>query len=135
MPPSRRRNAQQRLTTQATELALAAPQVVTQRLLRMAAAGGAPSARDRREFQRMGLEKVAAFHESWAAMFAEAVRVNQQIALAMVQTLWFPWLGPRRGAAPAWPQAVWGVLGRGLAPVHGRAVANARRLGRPSARR
>ena len=38
---------------QATDLAVAAPQVVAHRLTRMAMAGANPSARDRREFTRM----------------------------------------------------------------------------------
>jgi hypothetical protein len=120
------------LATHAAELTLAVPQVVAHRVARMAAAGHAPSARDRREFHRMGAEKVAAFGESWVAMGAEALRVQQ----AWAATLWRWSLTPWAGTMP-WPpsQAQWhaaldGVLGSGLEPVHRRAVANAKRLGR-----
>ena len=56
------------IARQAAELAVAVPQVIAHRLTRLALAGPAPSARDRREFQRMGAEKAAAFAESWNAM-------------------------------------------------------------------
>ena len=49
---------------QATDLAVAAPQVVAHRLTRMAMAGANPSARDRREFTRMVSEKQTAFQQS-----------------------------------------------------------------------
>lgn len=120
------------LTTHAAELAFAVPQVVAHRVARMAAAGHTPSARDRREFHRMGAEKVAAFGESWFAMGAEMLRVQQ----AWAATLWRWSLAPWAGAMPwppsqaQWQQALHGVLGRGIEPVHRRAVANARRLGR-----
>ena len=57
-----------RLSTQASELMVAAPQVVAHRLGRMALAGPKPSAKDQREFHRMGAEKLAAFGEAWQAM-------------------------------------------------------------------
>ncbi|HRP29208.1 MAG TPA: hypothetical protein PLG77_12335, partial [Burkholderiaceae bacterium] len=65
---ARRRTPSQRLAAQAVELSLAAPQVVAQRVARMARGGAAPSTADRREFARMGTEKVAAFWQSWFAM-------------------------------------------------------------------
>src|SRR4030095_13287642 len=52
-------------------IALTAPQVVAHRLVRMALSGPVLSARDRREFTRMGAEKVAAVYESWDAMLAQ----------------------------------------------------------------
>jgi hypothetical protein len=120
-----------KLARQTGELALAAPQVVAHRVTRMLLAGAQPSARDRREFTAMGAEKVAAFQESWMAMGMQAWRVQQQMAFAWWQALFTPWA---RARAPQWPQAMMGVLGQGLAPVHRRAVANARRLGRPARR-
>lgn len=119
---------------QAAELALAVPQVMTQRIARMAAAGHAPSARDRREFTRMGSEKIAAFHESWFAMAAEAWRIQQQFVLSWLGAFMSPWaaLRPPRGPSKAQLQrAAISVLGHGVAPVHRRAVANAKRLARP----
>lgn len=133
MTASRRRSTSKHMATQAAELAVAVPQVVAHRMLRMALAGGTPSARDRREFRLMGAEKMAAFQESWTAMWLEALRAQQQFSLSLLQPLWFPW-------AVAWPsrhlsaarlqRAALGVLGKGVAPVHRRAVANAKRLGR-----
>lgn len=114
------------LARQSAELAAAAPQVVMHRLSRLALAGAQPSARDRREFNRMGAEKVAAFQESWMAMGMQVWRVQQQMALASWQALFMPWARVR---APQWPHAMVGVLGQGLKPVHRRAVANAKRLG------
>lgn len=140
MNASSRRKAS-RLSAQASELMLAAPQVVAHRLGRMAAAGHKPSARDRREFHRMGAEKLAAFGEAWQAMALQMLKSNQQIAASMMLS-WWPASALRGGAkiapltqaAAAWQQAALDVLGQGMRPVHRRAVANARRLGRRTGR-
>lgn len=132
---SRRKAA--RLGKQTSELMLAAPQVVAHRLGRMAAAGPKPSARDRREFHRMGAEKLAAFGEAWQAMTLQMLRSNQQLAASMMRS-WWPALNKRPGAkSPAltqaasdWQHAALDILGQGIRPVHRRAVANAKRLGR-----
>ena len=113
--------------TQASELMFAAPQVVAQRLGRMAAAGPRPGARDRREFQRMGAEKVAAFGEAWQAMALQMLKSNQQVAASMMRSTWSA--SAMMQAAAAWQRAMLDVMGQGLAPVHRRAVANAKRLG------
>ena len=63
---SRRKVA--RLHAQASELLVAAPQVVAHRLGRMALSGPKPSLKDQREFHRMGAEKIAAFGEAWQAL-------------------------------------------------------------------
>jgi hypothetical protein len=128
--PSRRRRSSSTLAAQSAALAVAVPQVVAHRLTRLALAGPRPSARDRREFHRMGAEKIAAFQESWMAMAAESWRIQQQVALGTMQALWFPWLAG--GRAQAWPakRAARAILGSGLAPVRRRAVANAKRLQR-----
>jgi len=113
------------------ELAMAVPQVVAHRVSRMALAGPTPSARDRREFGRMGSEKVAAFQESWMAMFMHAAMAQQRLALSWWRMLAWPWTGAGGhdllGEAGRAGQA---VLHKGLLPVHRRAVANARRLGK-----
>jgi hypothetical protein len=98
----------------------------------MAMAGGTPSARDRKEFHRMGAEKVTALSESWNAMVMQAFFANQQLALSYMQSLWFPWLGrrPSQAASRQLSNAALGILGSGMAPFHGRATANAKRLGR-----
>jgi hypothetical protein len=129
--PSRRRSS--RAARQAVELALAVPQVVAHRTMRMALAGASPSSHDQSEFWPMGTEKALAFSESWMAMFAEAARVNQQLALSMLRAFWFPWMSPMptvsQGSARM-QRAALGVVGKGIGPVHRRAVSNAKRLGR-----
>jgi hypothetical protein len=128
-----RRNRSSRAARQAVELALAVPQVVAHRALRMASAGATLSASDQREFWRMGYEKVLAFNQSWWAMCAEAVRINQQMALSMVQAFWFPWMRPlpgfRSGAAQL-HRAAMDVASKGVAPIQRAATANAKRLSR-----
>lgn len=134
MPSHRNRNS---LAARSTELAWAVPQVVAHRVARLAAAGHAPSARDRREFHRMIGEKAAAFSESWIAMGGYWLSLQQ----AWANALWRWALMPCSGAMPwppsgaQWQRAAQGLLSRGLAPVHRRAVANAKRLGRAAARR
>jgi hypothetical protein len=132
-----------RLATKTAELMLAAPQVVAHRVGRMAQAGHVLSAQDRREFSRMGSEKVAAFQESWAAMGQQAWRQQAQLAQVWMG-LWTAWL---RAASRPWHPTGWlvgtqaigrsasqlqqvalGMADKGLEPVHRRAVANARRL-------
>jgi hypothetical protein len=132
-----RRRPRSTLAARSTELAWAVPQVVGHRLARLASAGPTPTARDRREFHRMGAEKASAFAESWVAMGSYWFRLQQAWA-----TAWWGWtLMPWRGAMPwppsgrQWQTAAQGLLSHGLAPVHRRAVANAKRLGRPAARR
>jgi hypothetical protein len=70
---SRHNRKSRALATQVIDLGLAVPQVVAHRVARMALAGLSPSMRDRREFHRMGAEKVAAFYESWNAMLLESL--------------------------------------------------------------
>lgn len=111
------------LPLQMAELALAAPQVVAHRVTRMALAGATPSARDQREFHQMGAEKLAAMGEAWFAMWVQAFHAQQQLALGMLRTATLP-------STSALTRAGLGVLGHGLAPVHKRAVANAKRLGK-----
>lgn len=119
------RRSQRKLATQTLGLSMTAPMVVAHRMQRMAAAGLHPGARDRREFTRMGAEKVAAFWESWAAMGWAAVQAQQQMWLAAFTAPWRAVATPSRLIADTLR-----IASRGLAPVHRRAVANARRLGR-----
>ncbi|HEV7688144.1 MAG TPA: hypothetical protein VGQ80_16325 [Acidimicrobiia bacterium] len=100
------------LSLQAWEVAVTAPLVVGHRLARMAVAGANPSARDRREFTRMGQEKVTAGYESMAAMATACAGAG----------------------ATTWAEALDAGLRLatgGFAPVHSRVMANGRRLGRP----
>ena len=121
MPSRRRSRPSSRIATQVAELALAAPQVMAHRLARLAVAGASPSARDRGEFYRMSAEKVIAFYESWNAILLAQLRANWALALCPFQWWWSPARLRRTNLA---------ILGAGLAPVHRRATANLRRLGR-----
>ena len=130
---TRRIRKSKSLAAQSIELGVAVPQVIAHRMARMAIAGAAPSARDRREFQRMGSEKIIAVSEVWNAMAAETFRANQKLALSFAQSFWFPWVFPIPSVKSASRQvsnAALGILGKGMAPLHRRTVANARRLGR-----
>jgi hypothetical protein len=121
--PTRRRRRSRSLAVQTFELGVAVPQVMAHRLTRM----------DHAEFQRMGIEKMEAFNESWAAMATQAFIENQKFALAAMQSLWFPWMRPAPTAKSISKQvnrAAENVLREGLQPVRRRAVANAKRLKR-----
>jgi len=132
MPARRRPPAS--LSTKTAELALAVPQVVAHRLLRMAHAGPHLSARDRKEFARMIAEKNSAFGESWNAMALQALQSQRTFAAALALAATPPRstrAGPGAHALAAQlQQAALAVIGKGLAPVHRRAVANAKRLAR-----
>ena len=131
--PVRRVHKSKSLARKAAELAIAAPQVVAHRVTRLALSGPALSERDRKEFHAMGAEKAEAFSQAWNAMFAQAARSNQSLASAWLRALVSP---PGKGAATAthlaaqWQGAALSVLGKGMAPVHRKAVSNARRLAR-----
>ncbi len=141
MNKSSRRKAL-RIGTQATELMFAAPQVVAHRLGRMRAPGAGTSARDQLEFHRMGAEKIAAFGEAWSQMAFQMLKANQQMAQAWMSAWWFPVrmtssAAARRSLSRAAAQmqgSALRVMSSGLAPVHRRATANARRLGRAKVR-
>jgi hypothetical protein len=120
-----------RVAIKSIELAFAVPQVVAHRLARMALAGPVPSLRDQQEFMLMGTEKVAAFCESWTAMCAAAVQANAALFLTPVLS-WSALpaaLGARMSPARAHRTAL-KILGSGVAPLHRRAGANAKRLQR-----
>ena len=105
------------------DLSIDAPFVISHRLTRFALAAHQPSEQDREEFLGMVLEKQLAMTESWLAMWAEVVSVQQSI--------WLAWLG---GSSSWWhalatPHLTANrVLYEGLAPYHQKAGANARRL-------
>ena len=137
MPAAARRSAPA-VMTQATEMALAVPQVVSHRMARMALAGPLPNASDRAEFHRMGAEKVEALQESWQAMAARAMQVQQTMAISLARSLWAPpsfqGSGSLQDMATQWHHSAWSVLHEGIAPLHRRAVANARRLNKRGVR-
>ena len=109
--PMTLRRRRKSLAVKTFELGLAAPQVIAHRLARM----------DHAEFHRMGFEKIAAANEAWVAMGLQAFLEHQKL----MQSFWFPWLR-RPSATGQWNR----ILGKGMAPIHRRAVANAKRLGR-----
>jgi hypothetical protein len=108
------------------------PEVVAQRMTRLWLAGAAPSNRDRDEMYVMWAEKCAAFYQSWNAMCVEMLRANLRLAFS---PMW--WAGPPVTARQAsarltahGQRAALAILGAGLAPIHRRASANAKRLRR-----
>ena len=130
--PSR---AHRKLAQQTLGLSIAAPLVVAHRVGRMAAAGAKPNARDRKEFNLMGAEKMAAFYESWAAMGLAAVKSQQQMAASMWRAaVMAPWTMAKPASllpsSNTLARHALQVMTQGMAPVHRRAVGNAKRLGR-----
>jgi hypothetical protein len=97
------------------EISVAAPQVIGHRTLRMASAGALPNARDRREFTRMGQEKIEAMGESAFAVGTRLWLTQETLAASLVEH----WLEQAASRGQA-----------GMAPVHRRVTSNARRLGR-----
>ncbi|HYD81033.1 MAG TPA: polyhydroxyalkanoate granule-associated phasin [Paucimonas sp.] len=144
------------LTLKTWEMMLASAQVIGHRTGRMALAGPAPDARDRREFHRMGQEKLEAAAESLQAIGLRVYAMNQQIALLAYRQFvasvggFMALAGSRSMAHTAKLQsdlmrnamshaasalnqlggAVARTAHKGLMPIHSRATANARRLAR-----
>lgn len=126
------------LQRKAAELTVAAPVVVAHRVGRMLVARGNPSTRDQKEFALMTSEKTEAMAEAWAAIGATVMRASQR----NLQSGFDAWMNPRTyrelamGRLPKALRSPWGRVGddmvratlNGLAPVHRRAVANAKRL-------
>ena len=137
MATRRQRAKTSALAVQAAELALAAPQVIAHRLSRVALAGPRLSERDRKEFELMVAEKNAAFSEAWQAMATHGARANQALAASFFKSFIGVAHGKRPSPARSAAQlhhAALGILGKGLAPLHRKAVANAKRLGRTKLR-
>ena len=135
---ARRSRSSIALAVQAAELAFAVPEVVAHRLLRIASVGSRPSADDWTELWLMSAEKIAAFNESWNAMLWEAFCANLSLALSLAPNIWFPSPGvirSPRAAARRLERTALAILAKGVAPVHRRAVANARRLRHKHAKR
>lgn len=135
--PSRSTRKTKSLATKAVEIAVAVPQVVAHRVTRMVIAGSKLSERDRKEFNLMVAEKQIAFADSWQAMAKQTLRANQALATSFLRAIWSPSLRHKPTAAKVAAQlqsAALGVLGKGLAPVHRKTVANAKRLARTKLR-
>jgi len=137
-----------------SEMLVASAQVIGHRTRRIVAAGHSPGQRDRREFVRMGFEKVEAAGESLWAMGQQVAATHTQVwnrawqdGIAAV-TAWVAF-----GSSRTMPQlverqfevahalarsarsverlsdAAAHLVGQGLKPIHARATANAKRLG------
>jgi hypothetical protein len=135
--PSRSSRKTKSVAFKAAELAVAVPQVVAHRVTRMALSGSTLSERDRKEFELMVAEKKTAFAEAWQAMAVQTVRANQALATSFLRSLWSPTFWGKPSAARAASQvqsAALGILGKGMAPVHRKAVSNAKRLARTKLR-
>lgn len=84
----------------------------------------------------MGAEKVSAFSNSWYAMATEAWRIQQTWGQMCLRMAWNPWLQPTSLASASrlfqgrLQAGALGMMAKGMAPVHQRVVANARRLSR-----
>ena len=112
MPTKARRSRSHGAATfKAAELGVAAPQVIAHRLTRMALAGHRPSARDRKEFTGMVLEKQLAFSRSWIAAWQGMFSAQAELAA---------WAWRHSGA----------IANAAIAPIHSKATSNARRLSR-----
>lgn len=145
-----------RLFSETCELLQATMQVVRVRTTRMAIAGPSPDEEDRREFSLMGVEKGQAASESISAMQSGLMNLTMVLAKDTNDHLWATsaaatTLASSRSAAqwferqtellwlttgfPANPlqlvNSATSLMQEILAPIHGRATANARRLGVP----
>ena len=143
------------LAAKTLETMLASAQVIGHRTRRMALAGPAPSARDQREFTLMGQEKFDAGAKSAQAMAARAMLMTwpwgamavpqllrTSAALMSVATSRPPRqliarqaalaraLGQSAASMAEGPRLTGELALRGLRPIHAKATANAKRLGR-----
>ena len=143
------------LATKALEMMLASAQVIGYRTGRMAQAGPAPNARDRREFALMRQEKIEAGAHSAQAMAARMMTMSQpwgalafrhllqnSAALMSLASSRTPsqFMARQAALARALGQSASSVAHvsgsaaklahRGLKPIHARATANAKRLGK-----
>jgi len=137
------------------EMSMASAQVIAHRTARMAAAGPTPSARDRQEFTRMGQEKFDAAAEAARAITGSLATMNLNVGAntfrhMVTATAALMSLAASRSvgqsvtrqaklaetftrsaiAASALSDSTARLAGRGLRPIHARATANARRLGK-----
>jgi hypothetical protein len=142
------------LAAKMVEMMLASTQVIAHRTSRMAMAGHTPNRRDRREFALMGQEKLEAgtksaqamaahmltMGEFWGAPYRDCLRnyaalvsfansrtASQAIArqATLARALGQSTLGMAKAST-----SVTRLAHRGLRPIHAKAVANAKRLGK-----
>jgi hypothetical protein len=137
------------------EMSMASAQVIAHRTTRMAAAGANPSASDQQEFTRMGQEKIDAATESAQAMGLQLLNMNLKFGArvfrhmvtggaAMVslagsrdvgqfvtrQAKLAQAVSQSAATAAQMSHSTVQLAAHGLKPIHARATANARRLGK-----
>ncbi len=137
------------------EMSMASAQVIAHRTTRMALAGPNPDARDQREFTRMGQEKIDAATESAQAMGLQLLNMNLRFGAQVFRHMvtggaammslatsrdagQFVTRQAKLAQAAAQSAATAAQLSHstirlaahGLKPIHARATANARRLGK-----
>jgi len=143
------------LATKAAEMMWASAEVIAHRTSRMAMAGHSPNARDRREFALMGQEKLEAGVKSMQAMGMHMLSASEPwaatayrdslrnyaalVSLASSRTAGQA-IARQAALAHALGQSAVGMANaatsatrlahRGLKPIHAKAVANAKRLGK-----
>lgn len=143
------------LATSASEMMLASAQVIGHRVWQLSDQDLRSSARNRREADLMVREKMEAAAESSQAMWMQLMGMNHALWFEAVNrgfalsTAWTAlassrglaetaqrqqrlWRAASRSAetASALSRASAGIVHSGLKPIHSRATANARRLGR-----
>jgi hypothetical protein len=143
-----------RVFTETCEMLNATSQVVNARTTRMVMAGPLPNERDRIEFSLMSREKSEAASESIQAMGSGFINLGLALAMETSKYIWATstaasalassqstaqWLERRAAllkiaaASPAnalqLASSTARVVQESLAPIHGRATANAERLG------
>ncbi len=141
------------LALQTGEMVMASLQVIGHRTQRMVASQGLPNALDRAEFSLMGQEKLEAASESVQAMGAlwhntqvefgaqalEEILLGWNDCMSLLPSPPGSWPQPPTQAFDVYTRATDGALQlstnlvriaqAGLAPIHSRATANAKRLG------
>ncbi len=123
------------VSLQSAELAMAVPQVIAHRMMRMALAGPMPSVRDCKEFQMMVNEKHTAFARAGWEMAMASFHSNHAVAASMFNLFFNPFSKKSSAAVGAnIRNATIGVFNKGLAPVHRTAVSNAKRLAKTKLR-
>jgi hypothetical protein len=138
------------------ETLMASAWVIGHRSGRMALAGSSPGVSDRREFARMGTEKIFASAESAQAVANNLIKLNQQLGVLALKQLLTGGLATISLASTSTPlqahnrgsafvretmnnaaaagsrisHSAARVIDDGLQPVHSRATKNAKRLSR-----
>lgn len=142
------------LITKTSEMLVASAEVIGHRTGRMLLSGPLPGPSDQREFELMSSEKIAAAMDSSQAMASHMVSLNMRLwrqmftaqmgaatAMASLATSRTPTQAFERQvhlvrainrttvSAERLSHSAARLVHRGLAPIHSRAVANAKRLG------